>query len=469
MDGRAWRYTGLQVAIVGLEAVWIALTALVLSPVHAVGMDVLIGVGLVTLLWNRWLLAQEWSDQVWARVLGLVAMLLFVVAGGWAAEPEVMGRAATVGAYAERVAVMLGNKPLLVAWLAIIVMMVRVVMLLRRQLSFERAMGRIRTSALVTLTALALLHGRGTRLTWLVAGLVGCALVVMPFARAMELAKERSAGGMPFTARWVGTLVFGIGGVLALGLGADAPLESRHFGAVYAVLGVLQTIAVYIFAFVIEVVVRGLLPIVEWLIELYRYIIQTIILPTLAALIFGQEAAQARLQQIDSRLLQMMAVALVIMTFLLPIVVIWHLYRLFKLGAQPSGEKSETEEAALAAAWYEWWKAQQAALHQLWARLQRRRFGVDTVRDLYKNLLLFGDDHQLPRPSANTPYEYLEPLCRRYPDLVGEFHALTDAYVAVKYGEHDFSEKEVRGLQRAWERITTYKEQESKRVEPHIA
>jgi len=469
MDGRAWRYTGVQVAIVGLEGVWVALMALVLSPTRAVEAGVLVGIGLATLLWNRWLLTREWWDKSRARVLGLVGLGVLLAVGGWEAEPDVMGRAIAVGTYAERVAVMLGSRSLLVAWFALAVIIGRVVLLLRRPLSWERAMGRIRTSAALTLTALALLHGVGTQLTWLVAGLVGCALVVSPLARAMELGKERTTGGMPFTARWAGTVLVGIVVVLAMGLGADAPLETRHFGILYGILGIVQTGAAYLFAFLLELLVRVLLPPIQWLLTFYIGIFQSVLLPIIAALLYGPEAAEARLHQIDSRLLQIMAVLLVIVTFALPILVLWHFYRLFKMGADLTGETSETEEAQLAAAWYEWWKAQQDALKRLWAQLRRRRFGVDTVRDLYKNLLLFGDDHQLPRPSAKTPYEYLEPLCRRYPKLVGEFHALTDAYVAVKYGEHDFTENEVRGLQRAWERITAYSERESKRVEPHPA
>lgn len=458
MDGRAWRYTGLQLAIVGLEAIWIALAAMVLSPVPAVGVGVLAMVGVATLVWNRWLLTQSWWDRAWGRIIGLAGMGLLLIGGGWAAQPDVMAQAVAVSVYAERVAILLGSKPLLVAWLAGLLMIGRIVLLLRRQLTWERAIGRIRTSAVLTLTALALLHGVGNRFTWLVTGLVGFALLVLPLARAMELAKERKAGGMPFTVRWVGTLILGIGGVLALGLSADAPLEPRHFGIIYGVLGLLQTVVVYLSAFLIEVLVRGLLPLVKWFIELYSEILQTVILPMLAAFLYGPEAAEARLQQIDSRLLQFLAILLVMLTFALPVLVLWQLYRLFKVGANATGEPVDTEEEALAAAWYDWWKARQDALARLWAKLRRRRFGVDTVRDLYKNLLLFGDEHQLPRPSANTPYEYLEPLCQRYPDLIREFHALTDAYVAVKYGEHHFSDAEVQGLQRAWERITTFRE-----------
>jgi hypothetical protein len=458
MDGRAWRYTGLQLAIVGLEAIWIALAAMVLSPQPAIGVGVLAILGITTLLWNRWLLTQSWWERAWGRMVGLVGMGFLLISAGWAAQPVIMAQAVATEVYAERVAILLGSKPLLVAWLAGAVMIGRIVLLLRRQLTLERAIGRIRTSAVLTLTALALLHGAGNQFTWLVAGLVGFALVVMPLARAMELAKERMAGGMPFTLRWVGTLAVGIGLVLAIGLGADAPLEPHHFGVIYGILGVLQTIAVYLFAFLIEVLVKGLLPIVQWFMELYSEILQTVILPMLAAFLYGPEAAQARLNQVDSRILQVLSVLLVIITFALPLLLLWQFYRLFKLGANALGENVESEEEALAAAWYDWWKAQQDALRRLWAQLRRRRFGVDTVRDLYKNLLLFGDEHQLPRPSANTPYEYLEPLCQRYPDLIGEFHALTDAYVAVKYGEHIFSEAEVRGLQGAWERITTFRE-----------
>ncbi len=331
MDGRAWRYTGLQLAIVGLEAIWIALAAMVLSPQPAIGVGVLAILGITTLLWNRWLLTQSWWERAWGRIVGLVGMGFLLISAGWAAQPVIMAQAVATEVYAERVAILLGSKPLLVAWLAGAVMIGRIVLLLRRQLTLERAIGRIRTSAVLTLTALALLHGAGNQFTWLVAGLVGFALVVMPLARAMELAKERMAGGMPFTLRWVGTLAVGIGLVLAIGLGADAPLEPRHFGVIYGILGVLQTIAVYLFAFLIEVLVKGLLPIVQWFMELYSEILQTVILPMLAAFLYGPEAAQARLNQVDSRILQVLSVLLVIITFALPLLLLWQFYRLFKL------------------------------------------------------------------------------------------------------------------------------------------
>src|SRR5687768_9990262 len=130
MDRRAWRVTGLQLAIVGLEAVWVALMALVLSPGRAVGGAVLLGTGIVTLLWNRWLLRRSWWERGWGRAAGLLGMLLLLVAAGWAAEPALMARAAAEPEYRLRVAILLGSKSLLVAWLAAVTVMARIVLLL---------------------------------------------------------------------------------------------------------------------------------------------------------------------------------------------------------------------------------------------------------------------------------------------------------------------------------------------------
>jgi hypothetical protein len=84
---------------------------------------------------------------------------------------------------------------------------------------------------------------------------------------------------------------------------------------------------------------------------------------------------------------------------------------------------------------------------------RRRDYGVDTVRDLYKNILIFGENEGVARAEDDTPYEYLEPLTAKYPSARAEFQALTEAYVATHYGAVEFTREEIAKLRAAWEKI----------------
>ncbi len=108
-----------------------------------------------------------------------------------------------------------------------------------------------------------------------------------------------------------------------------------------------------------------------------------------------------------------------------------------------------------------WLKRQGEALRERLVSRAPRHFGTDTVHDLYKNLLLFGDEHGLARPQEKTPYEYLAPLCHHYPQRKQDFLTLTDAYVAAHYGEHHFPADALESLQQAWQRIASEPSPES--------
>jgi hypothetical protein len=83
----------------------------------------------------------------------------------------------------------------------------------------------------------------------------------------------------------------------------------------------------------------------------------------------------------------------------------------------------------------------------------RPEYGVETVRDLYKNVLVFGENRGVARAQDDTPYEYLAPLAEQYPAARSEFQALTDAYVATHYGDIQFTRADIKRLQAAWQKI----------------
>lgn len=99
------------------------------------------------------------------------------------------------------------------------------------------------------------------------------------------------------------------------------------------------------------------------------------------------------------------------------------------------------------------WRSARDALAEGAARLLRRRYGTATVFDLYRNLQQLGERLGAPRPRQATPAEYLALLAARLPPHQPDLATLTEAYIAARYGGHDFSAEELRRLQAAWARL----------------
>lgn len=75
------------------------------------------------------------------------------------------------------------------------------------------------------------------------------------------------------------------------------------------------------------------------------------------------------------------------------------------------------------------------------------------VRELYQGLLWEGGRAGSPRQSAATPYEYQRTLERRLPPPAEELEAITQAYVAERYGPTQLEPKQLVPLNRLWRRL----------------
>ena len=145
---------------------------------------------------------------------------------------------------------------------------------------------------------------------------------------------------------------------------------------------------------------------------------------------------------------------MILMLVLGPLFLLNRLYWLHRILTRPAGDQeSEQDEEETLPSLRDWLTSRAAAVRALLRRIVRPDFGLETVVDLYKNLLRFGEEQGLARPAFETPYDYLEPLCARYPQQSEDFLALTDAYVAARYGERLFSRSDIQQLQAAWRRI----------------
>jgi hypothetical protein len=91
-------------------------------------------------------------------------------------------------------------------------------------------------------------------------------------------------------------------------------------------------------------------------------------------------------------------------------------------------------------------------------RAVRRRAGdltAETIRRIYAALVVRANDAGLQRRVAETPYEFLPRLKNAWPAQASDLQEITEAYIAVHYGEHAASEAEVGQVRSAWRRVQT--------------
>jgi hypothetical protein len=82
-----------------------------------------------------------------------------------------------------------------------------------------------------------------------------------------------------------------------------------------------------------------------------------------------------------------------------------------------------------------------------------RFFAARTIRRIYAHLSALAAEQGYPRAAYETPYEYLPTLKQAFPENGEDVMCITEAYVAVHYGEVPERLEELVAVQHAWERI----------------
>jgi hypothetical protein len=105
------------------------------------------------------------------------------------------------------------------------------------------------------------------------------------------------------------------------------------------------------------------------------------------------------------------------------------------------------------------------ALRDSWRRFADalgifRQFGLGrdfltalTIRRIYLRMEKLAETRGYPRALSETPYEYRRALYEAFPGLDGDVQCVTDAYVAVRYGEVPEKDEELSAVRTAWERL----------------
>jgi hypothetical protein len=83
----------------------------------------------------------------------------------------------------------------------------------------------------------------------------------------------------------------------------------------------------------------------------------------------------------------------------------------------------------------------------------RRRLASRSVRRIYVALSALAAERGYPRPAARTPYEHLSALRRAFPGCRAQVERITEAYVAVHYGQVPETHEELQEIQTAWAQV----------------
>ncbi len=84
-----------------------------------------------------------------------------------------------------------------------------------------------------------------------------------------------------------------------------------------------------------------------------------------------------------------------------------------------------------------------------------RAFAAMTIRRIYAHVAALAAEKGYPRSPYETPYEYLPTLERAFPENCEDLARVTEAYVAVHYGEAPERPEELQAVRAAWERISS--------------
>jgi hypothetical protein len=83
----------------------------------------------------------------------------------------------------------------------------------------------------------------------------------------------------------------------------------------------------------------------------------------------------------------------------------------------------------------------------------RGLFAALTVRRIYAQMQRLAAHQGYPRAAFQTPYEYESIVACAFPEASAEVRAITNAYVAVHYGEVPETDAELQEIRACWDRL----------------
>jgi hypothetical protein len=285
-------------------------------------------------------------------------------------------------------------------------------------------------------------------------------LLSSSLARANSLHLDRAGRGSALGRGWMISL-FGIALIITLGGYAAALwLAGMDMGLVAAVLGIIARV---LFALVFLL----LTPIFFLVNLVYNFFLT--LLPDHAANTAAETAVSGAKASHDTvapwlatlaRIFSIGFIAVVILFILVALVaLIWFL---LITRERPDEYRNEEHESIGTGAVV---SGLRRALLDNWQHLASmlgvlRQFGLGrelftalTIRRIYAQMEKLAGTRGYPRTLSETPYEYQQQLRRAFPDFREDIERITEAYIAVRYGEIPEDPAELERVRAAWQRL----------------
>jgi len=349
-----------------------------------------------------------------------------------------------------------------IVFLAVLFLWWRGLVLAQRQLDGESVAFRFRLG-LVMLAVTTVLGG--SVLPWpyyyfvflfFFASLLGIAL-----ARAEDVGQQYGGSQSPFGFGWMVTLSLASLVVLLLAAGVAALLTGENIGLLLVpALQVLRIVLfglVYVLAWVAQVVIVPLLAFFQ-LYELGRA------LEEISSRMVPPEEPEMEMQFQESlftpeQLVVARVVGIVGGVLVLVVLVALSLRRLRARAEQRRGEERESvwEGADLQSGLRDLLRQGRRRLDEAAAALSHslvdQFFAALTIRRIYAHVGALAAERGYPRAPHETPYEYLPILEQAFPTSREEVACITEAYVAVHYGEVPERPEDLAAVEAAWGHI----------------
>lgn len=339
----------------------------------------------------------------------------------------------------------------------------RGLVLAQRRLDSESVAFRFRSGLVLLAVTVAL---SGSILSWpyyhfvfifFFASLLGIAL-----ARAEEVGRQYGGSQSPFGLDWLVTLVVTSLAVLLLAAGLAALMTGENIGLLLLpLLRVLRIVllgVVYVMAWIAQVVITPLMVLFRQH-ELGRVLDEALRQMELPESFAGQEAQPEQSFLTAEQLALAKAVGIVVGVLLLLLLVVISLRRMRAWDGRRRDEERESvwEGVHLRLRLRDVMRRGRRRLDDVAVALNNSLVGrflaAITIRRIYAQMGALAAERGYPRAPHETPYEYLPALERALPDNCGEVKCITEAYVAVHYGEVPERPEELTAVQAAWKRI----------------
>ncbi len=449
MSLRTMRHTAQQAAILGMEATTLAAVAFLFGAGGRTGIPWLAFtvIGILMVLVNRWLFGLEWWESGRGKAISVLSGIVGTsVLMGWV-SPEIgfiAGPLSWLRAFNELPLFLSGNAALPAALIGGGGLYYRTLLTVRAPIGVTGIARRFLVGLIVFAWVIVFMEQRTGTIPWstLLAFSV-FALLGFTLSRTHELNLIPGVSPLPVTPRWAWTMLGIIGAVLVIGVVLQALSVDILLQA-----GVLLRPLWRVLSFVFALIGAGMAILLSPLAAFLSQYIEADFPTTSPVPTEGEPPPSLSEQFTPGNEIAWLYLFIGIAGAVFIIWIFNQTYRRFNQRRIGMFAPAAYEQSNGKVAWFPFQFANPFAR-------RRADFGIETVRDLYKNLLVFGENHGIVRANDDTPYEYLAPLEDKYPLARDDFRLLTEAYVATHYGEQQFTRGEIERLQAAWRRIST--------------